>query len=43
MDRNDRYNFPARWGADIFGEARKESLEKSVQEWVEGQKKLRAN
>jgi L-glyceraldehyde reductase len=42
MDRNTRYNFPARWGVDVFGEVSDESLEKSVQEWLEAQRKLKA-
>lgn len=41
MDRSTRYNFPARWGANIFDEVSADSLEKSVQEWVEAQRKLK--
>jgi L-glyceraldehyde reductase len=41
MDRNSRYNFPARWGVNIFSEVSQESLEKSVEEWLKGQRKLK--
>jgi L-glyceraldehyde reductase len=41
MNRNCRYNFPARWGVDVFSEVSQESLEKSVEEWLEGQRKLK--
>lgn len=33
LDRNHRYNFPARLGVDIFGEASPESLKKAVEDW----------
>ena len=39
LDRNHRYNFPARLGVDIFGEVSTESLKKSVETWVAAQKK----
>lgn len=39
LDRNHRYNFPARLGVDIFGEVSAESLKKSVETWVAAQKK----
>ena len=42
MDRNSRYNFPARWGVDVFGEVSQESLEKSVEEWVDAQRRLKS-
>ncbi|KAM3067335.1 hypothetical protein ACMFMG_005307 [Clarireedia jacksonii] len=42
LDRHHRYNFPARLGVDIFDEASPESLRKSVEEWKEAQRKLRA-
>lgn len=42
MDRNSRYNFPARWGVDVFGEVSQESLEKSVEEWVGAQRRLKS-
>jgi hypothetical protein len=42
LDRNHRYNFPARYGVDIFGESDPETLEKAVQTWVASQRKLRA-
>jgi L-glyceraldehyde reductase len=41
MNRNSRYNFPARWGVDVFGEIGQESLEKSVEEWLKEQRKLK--
>ena len=39
LDRNHRYNFPARLGVDIFGEASEESLKKAVEDWKAAQKK----
>ncbi|KAG4034568.1 hypothetical protein MFRU_003g05260 [Monilinia fructicola] len=42
LDRNHRYNFPARLGVDIFDEVSPESLRKSVEDWKEAQRKLRA-
>jgi L-glyceraldehyde reductase len=42
LDRNHRYNFPARLGVDIFGEVSAESLRKSVEEWKEKQRKLKS-
>ncbi|GKT65619.1 LOW QUALITY PROTEIN: aldo/keto reductase [Colletotrichum tofieldiae] len=42
LDRNHRYNFPARLGVDIFGESDPETLKKAVETWVAQQKKIRA-
>ncbi|OHW98006.1 aldo keto reductase [Colletotrichum incanum] len=42
LDRNHRYNFPARLGVDIFGESDPETLKKAVETWVTQQKKIRA-
>jgi L-glyceraldehyde reductase len=42
LDRHHRYNFPARLGVDIFDEVSPESLRKSVEDWKEAQRKLRA-
>lgn len=42
LDRNHRYNFPARLGVNIFDEVSEESLKKSVEEWKEAQRKLKA-
>ncbi|KAG0645565.1 putative oxidoreductase [Hyphodiscus hymeniophilus] len=42
LDRHHRYNFPARLGVDIFDEVSPESLKKSVEDWKEAQRKLRA-
>jgi hypothetical protein len=33
LDRNHRYNLPARLGVDIFGDAKPEVLEKAVAEF----------
>lgn len=38
LDRNHRYNFPARLGVDIFGEASPEMLKKAVEDWKALQK-----
>jgi L-glyceraldehyde reductase len=43
LDRNHRYNFPARLGVDIFGEVSEESLKKSVEDWKAAQRKLKAS
>jgi hypothetical protein len=42
LDRNHRYNFPARLGVDIFGEASPAILKKAVQDWKIAQKALAA-
>ncbi|KAK2049487.1 aldo/keto reductase [Colletotrichum somersetense] len=42
LDRNHRYNFPARLGVDIFGESDPATLQKAVETWVAHQKKIRA-
>ncbi|KAI1637949.1 aldo/keto reductase [Biscogniauxia mediterranea] len=41
LDRNHRYNFPARLGVNIFGEKTDEELRRSVEEWKAAQRKLR--
>ncbi|KAI1398228.1 Aldo/keto reductase [Hypoxylon fuscum] len=41
LDRNHRYNFPARLGVNIFGEKTEEELRRSVEEWVSAQRKLK--
>ncbi|KAI1394170.1 Aldo/keto reductase [Hypoxylon trugodes] len=41
LDRNHRYNFPARLGVNIFGEKTEEELRRSVEEWKAAQRKLR--
>ncbi|KAE9371731.1 aldehyde reductase-like protein [Stipitochalara longipes BDJ] len=43
LDRNHRYNFPARLGVDIFGEVSEENLRKSVEDWKTAQRKLKAS
>lgn len=42
LDRHHRYNFPARLGVDIFDEVSQENLKKSVEDWKEAQRKLKA-
>ncbi|TID21423.1 Aldehyde reductase 1 [Venturia nashicola] len=42
LDRNHRYNFPARLGVDIFGEASPEQLKKAVEDWKVLQKTQKA-
>ena len=39
LDRHHRYNFPARLGVNIFGEATEEQLKKAVADWKAAQKK----
>ncbi|KAI1376196.1 Aldo/keto reductase [Hypoxylon crocopeplum] len=41
LDRNHRYNFPARLGVNIFGEKTEEELRRSVEEWKESQMRLK--
>ncbi|KAI1408866.1 Aldo/keto reductase [Hypoxylon sp. FL1857] len=41
LDRNHRYNFPARLGANIFGEKTEEELRKAVEGWKAAQRKLK--
>ncbi|ORY60206.1 aldo/keto reductase [Pseudomassariella vexata] len=41
LERNHRYNFPARLGVNIFGEKTEEELRKSVEEWKAAQRKLK--
>jgi L-glyceraldehyde reductase len=41
LDRNRRYNFPARLGVDIFGEKTPEELRKGVEDWKDEQRRLR--
>jgi L-glyceraldehyde reductase len=40
LEKHHRYNFPARWGYDVFGEAGEESVKKSARDWAAEQKKL---
>lgn len=42
LDTGKRYNFPARYGVDLFGEVDEETLKKGVREWVEKQKAAKA-
>lgn len=39
LDRNHRYNVPARWGYDVFDELSHEQLQKAVDDFVASQKK----
>lgn len=39
LERGTRYNFPARWGVNIFGEVTPEFLKESVNTWVASQRK----
>lgn len=39
LDRNHRYNFPARLGVDIFGEKTAEELKQGVHNWLASQGK----
>jgi len=39
LDKNHRYNFPARWGVDVFGEVGEESVKQSARDWAAAQKK----
>ncbi|KAI0843101.1 Aldo/keto reductase [Hypoxylon sp. FL0890] len=41
LDRNHRYNFPARFGVNIFGEKTEEELRRAVEEWKTAQQKLK--
>jgi L-glyceraldehyde reductase len=41
LERNNRYNFPARYGVDIFGDADPDFMEKAVDEFRAKQKELR--
>ena len=38
MDRNKRYNFPFRWGVDIFGEVGDEEVERRAEEHAAAQR-----
>lgn len=38
LDRGTRYNFPIRFGVDIFGEVDEATLREGVRDWVESQK-----
>lgn len=38
MDRNKRYNFPFRWGVDIFGEVGAEEAERRAEEHAAAQR-----
>ncbi|KAG9257780.1 aldehyde reductase [Emericellopsis atlantica] len=39
LDRNTRYNFPARLGVNVFGEKTEEELKKGRADWIAAQKK----
>ncbi|KAI1340165.1 aldehyde reductase [Xylariaceae sp. FL0016] len=39
LDRHSRYNFPIRFGVDMFGECDEETLKKGVRDWIDSQKK----
>ena len=41
LERKSRYNFPARYGVDIFGDADPAVMEKAVEEFRTKQKQLR--
>lgn len=41
LDRNHRYNLPARLGVDIFGDAKPEVLEKAVAEFKKKNRQAR--
>ncbi|KAF4988092.1 hypothetical protein F66182_16714, partial [Fusarium sp. NRRL 66182] len=41
LEKNQRMNFPARLGVDIFGEVGEESAMKSALDWAEQQRKLK--
>ncbi len=41
LDKNARYNFPARYGVDVFGDADPAVMEKAVEEFRAKQKQLR--
>lgn len=41
LDRKARYNFPARYGVDIFGDADPVVMKKAVEEFRAKQKQLR--
>lgn len=38
LDKNHRYNMPARLGVDVFGEHSPEFLKKARQDWIDAQK-----
>ncbi|RDW71700.1 hypothetical protein BP5796_07734 [Coleophoma crateriformis] len=40
LEKHCRYNFPARWGVDVFGEKGEESVKQSALDWAAAQKKL---
>ena len=39
LERNHRYNFPARLGVNVFGELDEETLRKGREAWIAAQKK----
>lgn len=41
LDRNHRYNLPARLGVDIFGDAKPEVIEKAVAEFKKKNRQAR--
>lgn len=42
LEKHHRYNFPARWGVDIYDEVGDESAKTSAKKWAAGQKALAA-
>lgn len=42
LDKNHRYNMPARLGVDVFGEHSPEFLKKARQDWIAAQKAQKA-
>lgn len=42
LDKNHRYNMPARLGVDVFGEHSPEFLKKARQDWIAKQKEIAA-
>lgn len=40
LDRNHRYNVPARLGVDVFGEHTEEFLQGARRDWIAKQKEL---
>ncbi|KAI9730860.1 MAG: hypothetical protein M1834_005578 [Cirrosporium novae-zelandiae] len=43
MDQHKRYNFPSRWGYDVFGEAGEEFVKKAAKDFAEQQKAIKVN
>ncbi|KAF2098092.1 aldehyde reductase [Rhizodiscina lignyota] len=42
LDRKKRYNMPIRLGVNVFGEHDEATLKKARADWIEGQKKIKA-